>query len=86
MKQRRAKLGLAGSCTTTCNMSQQEAEQLVLDQMDKDPARQLGVRTIQAKVAFNAQQNLTRDFVSKVMHVHDDDGFKFRDPSSKRIF
>ena len=38
------------------------------------------------KVAFNAQQNLTRDFILKVMHVRNNDSFKFHNPSSKRIF
>jgi len=40
------------------NMPRQEAEQLVLDQMDKDPLRRQGVRTIQAKIAFDAEQHL----------------------------
>ena len=68
------------------NMPQQEAEQLVLDQMDKDPLRRQGVQTIQAKIAFDAEQHLPRDFVSDIMHTHNDEGFAFRDPSSKKIF
>ena len=86
VKRRRAELGLAGSRTTTKNLPRQKAEQLVLDQMDKDPSQQQGTRMIQAKIAFKAETHLTRDFVSQVMHTHDDDGFKFRDPSSKKIF
>ncbi|KAF8639055.1 hypothetical protein AX17_001751 [Amanita inopinata Kibby_2008] len=67
-----------------CQMA--EAEQLVLDQMDKDPSRRQGIRTIQAKIAFETEKHLTRDFVSEVMHTHDDSGFQFRDPSAKKIF
>ena len=67
-------------------MPRQEAEQLVLDQMDKDPSRRQGVRTIQAKVAFESSHHLGRDFVSEIMHTHDDTGFAFRDPSSKKTF
>ena len=61
-------------------MPQQEVEQLVLDQMDKDPSRRQGVRTIQAKIAFDVEQHLTRDFVSQVMHTHDRGGFTLCDP------
>lgn len=67
-------------------MPRQEAEQLVLAQMDKDPSRRQGVRTIQGKIAFHTHHHLTRGFVSEIMHTHDDGGFAFRDPSSKKIF
>lgn len=58
----------------------------MIDQMDKDPSRRQGVRTIQAKIAFDAKQHLPRDFISDVMHTHDNKGFTFHDPSSKKIF
>jgi len=67
-------------------MPQQEVGQLVLDQMDKDPSRRQGVQTIQAKIAFGVEQHLTRDFISQVMHTHDEEGFTMCDPSSKQIF
>jgi hypothetical protein len=86
VKRRRGQLGLTGSRTTTKIMPRQEAEQLVLDQMDKDPSRRQGVRTIQAKVAFDSYHHLTRDTVSDIMRTHDDKGFAFRDPSSKKTF
>ena len=85
VKRRRAKLGLTGSHVTTQRLSQQEAEQLVLNQMDKDPSRRQGVRTVQARIAFDTHIHLTRDFVSYVMHIHDEEGFALRDPSSKKI-
>ena len=85
VKRRRAELGLTGSRVTTQSIPQQEAEQLVLDQMDKDSSRRQGVRTVQARIAFDAQTHLTRDFVASVMHIHDEEGFAHRDPSSKKI-
>jgi len=54
--------------------------------MDKDPSRRQGIRTIQAKIAFETETHLTRDFVSDVMHTHDDEGFGFHSPSSKKTF
>jgi hypothetical protein len=37
-----------------------DAEQLILAQMDKDPAKNHGVRTIQGKVAYHDGVHLTR--------------------------
>lgn len=67
-------------------MPHQLAEQLVLDQMDKYPSLRQGVQTIQAKVTFDSYHHLTRDTVSEIMHTHDDKGFTFHDPSSKKTF
>jgi len=58
----------------------------VLDQMDKDPSRRQGIQTMQAKIAFDTKQHLPQDFVSDIMHTHDNEGFTFCDPSSKKIF
>ena len=85
VKRCRATLGLTGSHATIQRMSQQEAEQLVLNQMDMDSSRRQGVRTVQARIAFDAHTHLPRDFVSDVMHIHDEEGFAHRDPSSKKI-
>ena len=85
VKRRRGLLGLTGSRATAQRMSPQEAEQLVLNQMDKDSSRRQGVRTVQARIAFDTQTHLPRDFVSNVMHIHDEEGFAYRDPSSKKI-
>ena len=64
-----------------------EAEQLVLDQMEHDPARHQGPRTIRHKLAGRTGHHLTRDhdFIAKTMQTHDSDGFEKRDPTSKRI-
>lgn len=62
-----------------------EAEQLVLDQMDHDPARHQGPRVIRHKLAVRTGHHLTRDFVVETMQIHDSDGFSKRDPTSKKI-
>lgn len=58
----------------------------MLDQMDKDLSQRQGVWTIQAKITFNAETHLTRDFILEVMHTHDNEAFSFHDPSSKKTF
>jgi hypothetical protein len=60
-----------------------EAEQLVLDQMDHDPARHQGPRTIRHKLAGRTGHHLTRDFIAETMQTHDSAGFEKRAP--KRI-
>ena len=85
MKRRRKELGLTGSGATTKHLPRNEKEQLVLDAMDRDPVRHQGVRAIQQNIAYYEGKHLTRDYVSEIMHTHDTDGFKKRDPTSKRI-
>jgi hypothetical protein len=41
-------------------MNHVDVEQLVLNQMNRDPAKHHGVKTIQYKVAFDAGVHLTR--------------------------
>ncbi|KAF8967102.1 hypothetical protein BDZ97DRAFT_1903511 [Flammula alnicola] len=77
VKKRRQQLGLVGSRKTMKTIDPKEAEQLVLDQMDRDPARH--------QAYGRTGQHLTRDFVMKTMQTHDSDGFDKRDPTSKRI-
>ncbi|KAH7909728.1 hypothetical protein BJ138DRAFT_1114711 [Hygrophoropsis aurantiaca] len=86
VKRRRKELGLTGSGVTTKAMPRQEAKQLVVSQMDKDPNRRHGVRTIKHKVAFQNGVQLTRKFVSDIMHEHDSEGFQLREPTAKKIF
>jgi hypothetical protein len=85
VKRRRRELGLTGSGLTTKRLPDKQKEQLVLDQMDKDPARRQGVITTQQKIAYTTGQHLTREYVSEVMHMHDNEGFKLRDPTAKKI-
>jgi hypothetical protein len=60
VKRRRKELGLTGSGVTTREMLPQVSEQLVLDKMDKDPAKRHGVRTIRQKIAHEDGVQLTR--------------------------
>ena len=74
-----------GSRSNMKNMSQKEAEQLVLDQMDADPTGGLGVHNIWHKIAMATSQHIKRDFVSEVMHMHDPTGPERRHPQSRKI-
>jgi hypothetical protein len=85
VKKRRQELGLSGSRKTMKMLDPREAEQLVLDQMDHDPARHQGPRTIRHKIAGRTGLHVTRDFVRETMQVHDSAGFDKRDPTSKTI-
>jgi hypothetical protein len=60
VKRRRKELDLKGSGSTMRTIDPATAEQLVIDQMDKDPAKRSGVRTIQQKIAFENAIHLTR--------------------------
>lgn len=60
VKRRRKELGLMGSGPTTRAMPHAIKEQLVVNQMNKDPAKRHGVRTIMQKVAFNEHVHLTK--------------------------
>lgn len=59
--------------------------QLVVEELDRDHAKSRGVQNIQARITFNCGVTLSRDFVSDIMHTHDEEGFTMRDPSSRRI-
>jgi hypothetical protein len=58
-------------------------EQIVLNQLDKDPAQKQGLSTIKAKINQNIR--LSRSFVSSVMHTHNPDRFIQRGPNTKKI-
>lgn len=60
VKRRRKELALVGSGPTTRSLPHAVKEQLVLDQMNRDPAKRHGVETIQSKVAFNEEIHLTK--------------------------
>ena len=61
VKRRRKELGLSGSRSRYVkNMDRGISTQLVLDELSKDPAKRMGVRTNQAKVAFNTGTHLPR--------------------------
>ncbi|KAJ7210229.1 hypothetical protein C8J57DRAFT_1454178 [Mycena rebaudengoi] len=85
VKRRRKELGLTGGASTLKKFAKIDAEQLVINQMDKDTAKRSGVRTIWAKVAFEESVILPRQFISDVMHTHDSDGFEGREPMANKI-
>ncbi|KAK2459393.1 hypothetical protein APHAL10511_008591 [Amanita phalloides] len=85
VKKRRKQLGLVASRKTMKMLDPIEAEQIVLDQMDDDPARHQGPRTIRHKIAMRTGKHLPRDYISDIMHTHDLEGFAKRDPTAKRI-
>ena len=68
VKRRRKALGLTGSGVTTKSMPQQQKTQLVLLEMDKDECRQLGIQSIQHRIAFNHAVHLTR-YVSVFLNI-----------------
>ncbi|KAJ6632401.1 hypothetical protein B0H10DRAFT_2159630 [Mycena sp. CBHHK59/15] len=86
VKRRRKSLGLSAGAGTMKNLPKAEAEQLIVNKMDKDPAKCSGVRTIWAKVVFEDGIILPRDFVWEIMHVHDSEAFEAREPTAKKIF
>jgi predicted ATPase len=57
-------LGLKGSRATTKDLHRADRERLVLEELDKDPALRLGVRTVMYKVAHNTGIHVSR-YVSK---------------------
>ncbi|KAI0309245.1 hypothetical protein OF83DRAFT_1166884 [Amylostereum chailletii] len=85
VKRRRKELGLHASVVTSKTMPSDVAEQLVLKQMERDPAMRQGVRTMQAKVAYESGVHLPRYVVSDTMHMHCPEGFDKRKPTAKKI-
>ena len=73
----------AGRPHASCHTKKKE--QLVLDEMEKDTAGNHGLKMMQHRIAHHTGHHLTRDFVSEVMHKHDSEGFKRRDPTAKKI-
>ncbi|KAJ7161620.1 hypothetical protein C8R46DRAFT_1164479 [Mycena filopes] len=85
VKRRRKVLGLTGGAATLKKMVETDAVQLVLDKMDKDPAKRSGVRTIRATVAFQDGVILPRKTVWEIMQKYDAEAFAAREPTAKRI-
>lgn len=66
-------------------LSEQEVEQVVLDQLDQDIAKNLGKASVKARIAHDQGIHIPRDKVAEVMHMHEPEGFTKRHPTSKRI-
>ncbi|KZV63446.1 hypothetical protein PENSPDRAFT_640844 [Peniophora sp. CONT] len=86
VKRRRAKLKKHASKVQEKLLSKSDVEQLVLDQIAKDPGLRLGVNTIFKRVPYWTGKHITRKTVSRVMHEHYPEGFALRDPTAKKIF
>ena len=62
-----------------------EKEQIVMNQLDKDLAKQQGVGTIKARIAFDQGIHIARDDVRRVMLLHEPEELDRRDPGAKKI-
>ena len=79
-------LGLQGSkLDAVQSMPAQVKEQIILKQVDKDPAQNQGLATIKARITWDQKIRLPHSLVSSVMHAHNPDGFLKRGPNSKKI-
>jgi hypothetical protein len=86
IKRRRQQLGLHGSKSHAVqSIPVQVKEQIILKQLDKDPAQNQGPATIKARITWDQNIRLPRSLVSEVMHTHNPDGFLKRGPNSKKI-
>ncbi|CAK5279044.1 unnamed protein product [Mycena citricolor] len=85
IKRRRNLWELTGGEVTERKLSPQQVEQLVVDELNKDPSDMAGVNTIWHRIAFNAHVILKRDTVDHWMHIHRPEGFLKRDPTAKKI-
>ncbi|KAH9479297.1 hypothetical protein JR316_0007886 [Psilocybe cubensis] len=85
VQKRRMELGLQSSRKTLKLIDSNEAEQLVIDQMDLDPAKNMGPRKIRHKISMKTGIHLPRDYVADTMRIHDSKGFEKRHPKAKLI-
>ncbi|KAG6893435.1 hypothetical protein C0992_009979, partial [Termitomyces sp. T32_za158] len=85
VKRARSYNGFVGGATSLNSKTQQEAEQLVLEQLDLDPAGRAGPGTIRHRIASRKGQHLPRAFVRETMRMHDPHGFEKRNPSARKI-
>jgi hypothetical protein len=86
VKRWRKALGLHGSKSDFVkSLPANVKEQIVLKQLDKDPAQKQGLATIKVKVNFDQNICLPCSLVSSVMHAHNPGGFTKRGPNAKKI-
>lgn len=85
VKRRRKELGLQGSGTATKAIPYQQKLQLILNELEDDPSKGHGLDNIRHCIAFNYSIHLTRDFISDVMHIQDNEGFQLHEPTAKKI-
>ncbi|KAF8952860.1 hypothetical protein BDZ97DRAFT_1909005 [Flammula alnicola] len=85
IKRRRNDLRLYGPRSKLQQLTDKEKEQVVLQQLDKDPAKGQGLSTIKNHIAHDQGIQLSRDVISGIMHIHDAEAFLAREPGAKRI-
>ncbi|KAF8572786.1 hypothetical protein K439DRAFT_1665947 [Ramaria rubella] len=78
-------IGLKGSNTTTLELSETVKRRLVVDQLDKDPARHQGPTLIKEAILAETGLNLTRDYIEDEMKLQDPEGFELREPNAKKV-
>ncbi|KAK6974879.1 hypothetical protein R3P38DRAFT_2583362 [Favolaschia claudopus] len=86
VQRRLSALGLFAAKKTREKLTFEQAEQLVVSELDNDPAQRAGVQTIKARVAMNADEILPKSLVAYIMHLHAPEGFAAREPTAKKIF
>jgi len=85
VKRQRTKLNLLGSRSKRSGLTDKDKEQIVLQQLEKDPAKGRGIGVTKTYIAYDQGVHLTRDFISKVMHVHDPTGLIECAPGSLKV-
>ncbi|KAG6867654.1 hypothetical protein C0993_012673, partial [Termitomyces sp. T159_Od127] len=76
---------LVGSGKNLRNKGCQEAEQLVLEQLNLDPAGRAGPHTICQCIASRKTECLPHEFVCETMKTHNSEGFERQNPSAWKI-
>lgn len=84
VKRARSHNGFVGGATNLKNKTEQEAEQLVLEQLDLDTTGHAGPRSIRHRIASRKSEHLPRAFVHKTMKMHNPEGFEKRNPSAQK--
>ncbi|KAG8894760.1 hypothetical protein FRB99_001007 [Tulasnella sp. 403] len=81
----RADFGIYASRGQASKLSTDEVRQCVVDQLDKDPGRKHGPRTIKQLILEETGVAVPRDLVDAEMHFLDPEGFALRAPGSKKV-
>jgi len=78
-------LGLAAAGVTDGRLTDNIKQQLVLGEMEMDPSKRAGPRTVRERIKLKTGIYLKRDYISTVMHNVDPGGFRLRQPTSRVI-
>ncbi|KAF8580104.1 hypothetical protein K439DRAFT_1648289 [Ramaria rubella] len=80
-------IGLKGSNATTLGLSETVKWQLVVDQLDKNPACHQGPMLIKEAILVETGLNLTccRDYIEDEMKLQDPEGFELHELNAKKV-